>query len=84
MASSTNHGFAEEMHIAITLSPRLIGLQFLAQHLVTFDFPRRVMCLKRTCGGPLLDKGGSTNAVPNIGRDEEPKVASLALPGASS
>ncbi len=31
----------------------LIGLRFLARHLVTFDFPNRKMYLKRTSLGPL-------------------------------
>jgi hypothetical protein len=31
----------------------LIGLRFLARHLVTFDFPNRRMYLKRTSTGPL-------------------------------
>jgi hypothetical protein len=33
-----------------------IGLQFLARHLVTFDFPRRTMYLQRTSVGPLIDE----------------------------
>ena len=33
-----------------------IGLRFLARHLVTFDFPKRTMYLKRTNIGPLVDK----------------------------
>ncbi len=32
-----------------------IGLRFLARHLVTFNFPHRMMYLKQTCQGPLLD-----------------------------
>lgn len=32
----------------------LIGLRFLARHLVTFDFPRRIMFLKQTSVGPLV------------------------------
>ncbi len=63
--------------------PNLIGLQFLARHLVTFNFPKRMMYLKRTSVGPLLDEGGSTNAAPSIGRDEKLKTATRALPGAS-
>lgn len=31
----------------------IIGLRFLARHLVTLDFPRRTMYLKRTSVGPL-------------------------------
>jgi hypothetical protein len=33
-----------------------IGLRFLARHLVTFDFPNRIMYLKRTSVGPFIDK----------------------------
>jgi len=33
--------------------PNLIGLRFLARHLVTFDFPGRRLYLKRTSSGPL-------------------------------
>jgi hypothetical protein len=33
-----------------------IGLHFLARHLVTFDFPKRTMYLKRTSVGPLVDQ----------------------------
>jgi hypothetical protein len=34
----------------------IIGLGFLARHLVTFDFPKRVMYLKQTSTGPLIDE----------------------------
>jgi hypothetical protein len=34
----------------------LIGLGFLARHLVTFDFPKRTMYLKQTSVGPLVDE----------------------------
>jgi hypothetical protein len=34
----------------------VLGLGFLARHLVTFDFPRRVMYLQQTCSGPLLNE----------------------------
>jgi len=30
-----------------------LGLRFLARHLVTFDFPSKIMYLKRIRGGPL-------------------------------
>jgi hypothetical protein len=33
----------------------LIGLGFLARHLATFDFPHRMMYLKQTRTGPLVD-----------------------------
>jgi hypothetical protein len=32
-----------------------LGLRFLARHLVTFDFPHRIMYLKQVRRGPLLD-----------------------------
>jgi hypothetical protein len=32
----------------------LLGLRFLARHLVTFDFPRRTLYLKQTSRGPLI------------------------------
>ena len=38
-----------------TQAPNLMGLRFLARHLVTFDFPRRTIYLKRTSIGPLPD-----------------------------
>ena len=31
-----------------------LGLRFLARHLVTFDFPRRKLYLKKTSAGPLI------------------------------
>jgi hypothetical protein len=33
-----------------------IGLLFLSRHLVTLDFPKQTMYLKRTSIGPLIDK----------------------------
>lgn len=33
-----------------------LGLRFLARHLVTFDFPKRTMYLKRTRSAPLMQK----------------------------
>jgi hypothetical protein len=35
----------------------LIGLSFLARHLVTLDFPKRVMYLKQTSVGPIVERG---------------------------
>ena len=32
----------------------VLGLRFLARHLVTFDFPKRAMYLKQTSIGPFL------------------------------
>ncbi len=43
-----------------------IGLHFLSRHLVTFDFPKRTMYLKRTRTWPLYDK------------DEEARLNSMA------
>jgi hypothetical protein len=37
-------------------APSWIGLRFLARHLVTFDFPNRMMYLKQVSIGPLADK----------------------------
>jgi hypothetical protein len=39
-----------------TRGENLLGLRFLARHLVTFDFPRRTMYLKRTSTGPLVTR----------------------------
>ena len=36
-----------------------IGLPFLARHLVTLDFPRRMLYLKRTSDGPLAEAGAA-------------------------
>ena len=63
--------------------PNLIGLQFLARHLVTLNFPKRIMYLKRTSVGPFMDENSSTNAAPSIGRDGELKAATPALSGAN-
>ena len=42
----------------LTLRSRedLLGLRFLARHLVTLDFPSRMIYLKRISGDPLIDK----------------------------
>ena len=58
-----------------------IGLRFLARHLVTLNFPKRIMYLKRTNVGPLADGLSSTNASPGTGRDDQLKEATSALPG---
>lgn len=39
-----------------------IGLEFLARHLVTLDFPKQTLYLKRTSIGPLPNVGGSAVA----------------------
>lgn len=41
------------------ISANGIGLHFLSRHLVTFDFPKRTMYLKRTSVGPLLPEGST-------------------------
>jgi predicted aspartyl protease len=38
----------------------ILGLEFLARHLVTFNFPKRTMYLKQTRVGPLADEGFRT------------------------
>ena len=60
-----------------------VGLRFLARHLVTLNFPKRIMYLKRTSVGPLADGRSSTNASPGTGRDDELKEATSGLPGPS-
>ena len=35
-------------------NPNLLGLRFLARHLVTFDFPNRTLYLKQISVGPLV------------------------------
>ena len=42
--------------------PNLIGLRFLARHLVTLNFPKRMMYLKRVSAGPLADEGSRKDA----------------------
>jgi hypothetical protein len=51
-----------------------IGLRFLARHLVTLNFPKRIMYLKRTSVGPLPDGLSSTNASPDTGREGDPAL----------
>lgn len=36
-----------------------LGVRFLARHLVTLDFPKQTLYLKRTSAGPLPDAGGT-------------------------
>ena len=63
-----------------TQYPNLIGLRFLARHLVTLDFPKRILYLKQTSVGPIagdrfLDNGltnGSNGATPIKGRRGQP------------
>jgi len=58
-----------------------IGLRFLARHLVTLNFPKRIMYLKRTSIGPLADVRSPTNAPTVTGSNYEWKEAASALPG---
>ena len=43
-------------NLNVVIGGNLIGLGFLARHLVTFDFPNRIMYLKQTSVGPLVDE----------------------------
>lgn len=43
-------------NVTVETGGNAIGLGFLARHLVTFDFPKRVMYLKQTSAGPLVDE----------------------------
>lgn len=43
-------------NLNVQIGGNVIGLGFLARHLVTFDFPKRVMYLKQTSAGPLVDE----------------------------
>jgi hypothetical protein len=41
--------------LSVAEAENTLGLGFLARHLVTFDFPRRIVYLKCTTSGPLYD-----------------------------
>lgn len=43
-------------NLCVSLGANVVGLRFLARHLVTFDFPQRTMYLKQTSVGPLVDE----------------------------
>ena len=43
-------------NLLIGAGGNVIGLRFLARHLVTFDFPKRTMYLHQTSVGPLVDE----------------------------
>ena len=70
-----------------------IGVEFLARHLVTMDFPRRALYLKRTSTGPLPEVGGAavtflknlkdTGRLPGWSKDDHglPKTVSLDAEG---
>jgi len=40
--------------VGVSQHTDLIGLRFLARHLVTLDFPHRTIYLKRTSNGPIV------------------------------
>ena len=52
----------------------ILGLRFLARHLVTLDFPNRTMYLQRTSVRPLPQKGISTNISSPLLEWQEPAV----------
>jgi hypothetical protein len=63
-ARSPNGRFGGETYPDVTLDEHDvesdgIGLRFLARHLVTLDFPKRTMYLKRTSMGPLGEEGAA-------------------------
>jgi hypothetical protein len=43
-------------NLNVQIGGDVIGLAFLARHLVTFDFPKRTMYLKKTSSGPLANE----------------------------
>jgi hypothetical protein len=43
-------------NLDVSVGINALGLQFLARHLVTFDFPHRTMYLKQTSIGPFLNE----------------------------
>ena len=43
-------------NLLLGANANVIGLRFLARHLVTFDFPKRTMYLTQTSVGPLVDE----------------------------
>ncbi len=49
-----------DLHITGNNDDNTIGLRFLARHLVTFDFPKQTMYLKRVSAGPLAQENGKT------------------------
>jgi len=55
--------FGGEIYPFLILTPHfrnIIGLRFLARHLVTFNFPKRTMYLLRRSVGPLADTDNSS------------------------
>jgi hypothetical protein len=45
------------LNVAAVENANVLGLNFLARHLVTFDFPKQMMYLKQTSIGPLATDG---------------------------
>jgi hypothetical protein len=63
-ARSPDGRFAGETYPEVTLRVEKvesdgIGLAFLARHLVTMDFPKQTLYLRRTSTGPLASAGGT-------------------------
>ena len=60
-----------QTNIAWGKALNLIGLRFLARHLVTLDFPRQKMYLKQTNSGPLDDENTQAAAefLKNLARE---------------
>jgi hypothetical protein len=59
------------LSVAAVEHANVIGLSFLARHLVTFDFPRRTMYLKQTSVGPLPDDSSMATGNDEIGAPSE-------------
>lgn len=47
-------------NLFVQVGANVIGLRFLARHLVTLDFPKHTMYLKQTSVGPLVDEAVET------------------------
>jgi len=54
----------------------MIGLRFLARHLVTLDFPRQTMYLKKTSIGPRLDEPRKDQPNPQGGANGSQPISS--------
>jgi hypothetical protein len=55
------------------LEPRIIGLRFLARHLVTLNFPKQMMYLQRRSVGPLPDGLAALKESLGYVNDQPPK-----------
>jgi hypothetical protein len=82
-------------NLLIGLDKNSIGLRFLARHLVTFDFPNKIMYLKRVSGNPLPSPDAESAAnfltrlkngehVPGWPKNEEASISLEGHPGAES